>query len=472
LLINRYNKPLYFSYLPAFIAIFILALALTGCRTIKPEAPEMSDIDIPRPQQLPSDIDIPISIELKNYFKQAENSVSYEYTGKAQPCEGIRYEYYFKRSPFNIVGEGNKINLNFQGDYKIDLSYCAKCAFDQCIVPKISVSCGYGEPLRKIKIGYTSTFSMFSDYKIQSVTKLTTLEPIDRCKMTVFNLDATDRLISYIKAPLNELGAEVDKKVSAYDLKPTILDLWKTINEEIRFGSFGFMNLNPKSVRLSEFNIKGTILEFSLALTANPVLRTKSTQTPEIPLPNLQTYTPGKGFNINLDLFVSYDTLSKYLTDAIKGKELMLKKKKIILQSVEVYGIGNQKIVIGLSFGGRRKGILYLVGTPEYVPESKTLSFPDLKFDVKTKNLIFKSAKWLFNDKITAAIRTGSKYDLSTDLNDVKIMFQKELNKKLDESISSSGEVEDLNVMEIYPTKESLMLRAVSKGNLKIIIAD
>jgi len=451
---------------------FLVCLIFGACRTIKPEAPEMSEIDIPRPEQVASDIDIPISIELKNYFKQAENAVSYEYTGKEQPCEGIRYEYYFKRSPFNILGEGNKINLDFQGEYKIDLSYCAKCAFGHCIVPKIGASCGYGEPLRKIKIGYTSTFNILPDYRLQSATKLSKIEPVDRCNMTIFNLDATDRLIGYVKPPLNALGKEVDEKVSAYELKPTILELWKTINKEMRFGSFGFMNINAKSVRLSEFNIRGSILEFSLALTANPVLRTKSLQTPEATLPNLQPYKPGRGFNINLDLFVSYDTLSKYLTDAIKGKELMLKKKKIILQEVEVYGIGNQKIVIGLSFGGRRKGILYLVGTPQYVPENKTLSFPDLKFDVKTKNLLFKSAKWLFNDKITTAIRNGSKYDLSDDLKNVKTMFQKELNRKFDSSISASGEVTDLNVIEIYPTKESLMLRAVSTGNFRIIIAE
>lgn len=455
-----------------YLALLLSVITLSGCRTIKPDAPEMTDIDIPRPEQIPSDIDIPISIELKNYFRQAENAVSYEYTGKEQPCEGIRYEYYFKRSPFNITGEGNKINLNFQGDYKIDLSYCAKCAFGQCIVPKVSASCGYGEPLRKIKIGYTSSFGMLPDYRLQSVTKLTTVEPLDRCKMTVFNLDATDRLISYVKPPLNTLGAEVDKKVGAYELKPTILDLWNTINEEIRFGSFGFMNLNPKSVRLSEFNLKGSLLEFSLALTANPIIRTKSMPSPIVPLPNLQPYKSGRGFNINLDLFVSYDTLSRYLTEAILGKEIMLKKKKIILQKIEVYGIGNQKLVIGVSFGGRRKGILYLVGTPEYVPETKMLSFPDLKFDVKTKNLLFKTAKWLFNEKITNAIRTGSKYDLAPDLVNVKTLFQKELNRTFDATISSKGEVDELNVTEIYPTKDNLMLRAVSKGNMRIIITE
>lgn len=451
-----------------FIAVLLYGLFVQGCRTIQPAAPPESASYIPPPPQTLSEIEVPVRIDLTQYFKQAETAVPSSYSGKADPCEGLRYSYYFERSPFSFSGKQNTLYLDVAGAYKINLSYCAKCAFGECIVPKINASCGYGEALRKINVGFSTSFSIARDYTIQSLTRLEKLSPVDRCNMTVFNLDATDRLIGFVKPELNKLAAEVDKKIAAYPLKPEIQELWNTLNTEMTIGSFGFMSLNPKTIGVSALQTDGTLLNFSVILTANPILRTQSQKNVPGPLPNLIPYKPGNGFTVNMDLQLGYDTLSRYITQAVKDKVIMIKNKKVILKEITVYGIGQNKIATGIRFEGSRKGMLYLTGTPVYNSSLNMLEFPDLQFDVRTKSVLLKMARWMFSEKITKSMRSEARYNFTTDLDQTKKLLNKELNRVIDANIATEGTVNHLIVNGIYPTSGHLLIRTTGKGDMKI----
>lgn len=446
--------------------------AFYSCRTIKPEAPSLPDIDIPTVQQPKSEIDIPITAELKNYFRQAETSVPNEYSDSQEPCQGLRYKYMFRRSPFNISGSGNRINLSFQGEYWIDLTYCAKCAFNKCVVPKIGASCGVGEPLRKIDVGYSSTFRVLNNYRLSSSTSLVTLNPINRCAVTILNIDVTDRLIDFVRGPLNNLGAKVDEKVAGVDFKPQIQNLWNKVSTEIKLGDFGYLSVNPEALRLSALNLNGSVLNISVGMSAKPVITTESNQQPIAQLPDLSDYTPGNGFNIYLDLLASYDTLTKYVNKEVAGQTINIGRRKFTTTNARVYGIGNQKIVIAVDFKGSRKGTIYLTGTPNYNSISHELTFPDLAFDIKTRDLLLRIAKWLLNEKITTTLREKAKYDFTNILNDSKQKLQNEMNRNLGDNIVLSGQVNDLNIQDIYPAKSRLLLRTFANGKLKISIQE
>jgi len=428
----------------------------------------MASKPIPDPKQPNSVIDIPVTIDLKSYFNEADAEVDQEFKGEETPCEGLRYRYLFKRSPFDISGIGNKINLSFVGEYQIDLGYCAKCIMDNCIFPVVKGRCGIGEPMRKIKIGYSSSISLLSNYKLKSVTTLSQLIPIDRCKLTVLNLDATDKLIGYIRPPLTDLGKMVDQKIDSFDLKLKVNSFWKQLSTEMPLGSYGYLSLNPKSIGVGPLNMTGSDLDFSMALLAKPVIRTKSKPTPPISLPSLTAYNAGNGFRVILDLFISYDTLSKYVGAEVNGTVMKVNKRTFVINKVEIEGLGNEKIVVKVDFGGTRQGIMYLVGTPAYQSLTSQFTIPDLTFDVKTKSLLFKMARWLFNDKISNAIKEGVKYDFTPLIESSRLDLQKELNHDFGGGVSSKGHVSDLNLQEIFPAKDNIILRVLSEGSLKI----
>src|SRR5476649_347623 len=98
-------------------AVLVLPVVLYSCATMKPLAPIVAQADIPEIVQPVSNVEVPVTADLKSYFTQAENSVPNKYADNQQPCEGLRYNYTFTRTPFTITGSNNVVNLKFTGGY-------------------------------------------------------------------------------------------------------------------------------------------------------------------------------------------------------------------------------------------------------------------------------------------------------------------------------------------------------------------
>ncbi|MFB9844298.1 DUF4403 family protein [Mucilaginibacter ginsenosidivorans] len=457
------------------LAVIILPLVLYSCATTKLLAPVIvPTAEIPNVVQPVSDIEVPVTVDLKNYFVQAERSVPNKYTDNQQPCEGLRYQYVFTRTPFTITGSNNVVNLSFTGSYGFAASYCAKCAIfpgtgQTPIVPVISAQCGWaGEQPRRMQISYQSTISITPDYHLRSKTILYPApKPLDRCNVVMGTIDVTDRLIQYISDPLNDLGKQVDARIAAYNIRPMVEQIWKNLSTESKAGDMGYVYINPESVRLSSFNLNGSSLTFSVGLSAKPVFTTVSTQRSIKPLPNLSAYTPANGFNVYLDLHENYDHLTKTVNQQVAGMKADVAGKEFIVDNTKIWGSGKQ-VVMQVDFKGSSTGTIYLIGTPNYDAKTHELSFPDLSFDLQTKAWMLKAAKWMFNGKITDMIRQRATYNITQFLVDSKTRIQKEMSRDIGNGIRSDVLIHDLDIQAIYPTNEQLIIRTLSNGQIKV----
>ncbi len=437
-------------------------------------APDNTEDAIPKIIQPVSNVEVPVSVDLKSYFIQAENSVPVKYADSQQPCEGLSYAYTFTRTPFAITGSNNVVSLKFTGSYGLSASYCAKCASllgsgPHCLVPTVSAQCGMGdEPPRRMEISYQSTINVMPDYHLHSKTILYPApNPLDRCNVFLGHIDVTDRLIQFISSPLNDLGKQVDTKIAAYDIKPMVEQLWQSISTEFKLGDVGYLSVNPQSVRLSSFSLNGSMLNFSVGLSAKPVVTLVSNPPQQKPLPDLTTYAPASGFNIYLDLLENYDHLTNIVNQKLAGQSIKIAGDEFIVDNTKVYGIGKQ-IVLQVDFKGTSTGTIYLVGTPTYDQAKHELSFPDLSFDLHTKTWMLKAAKWMLNGKITDMVRRRATYNFSKFIADNKVRLQKELSRDLGNNINSEVAIQDLDIQAIYPTYEKLIIRTLSTGQIKV----
>jgi hypothetical protein len=123
-----------------------------------------------------------------------------------------------------------------------------------------------------------------------------------------------------------------------------------------------------------------------------------------------------------------------------------------------------------VNFSGKRSGILYLVGTPIFDKEKQIISFPDLTYDIDTKNKLLKSAAWLFDDLITDKIREAAIYDLKNDLKNNKTLVEKELNRDLDKNIRMNTKITSIVIDGIYPRNNELLIQSSLIGELKILV--
>jgi len=461
-------------YRMKFLSFTLITLLLCSCASIQPEAPEIIVKSVPVNVQPASIVVVPIKINLTPYFKETDKSIPKKFNGKQENCEDVSFAYVFQREPIVFKGSGNSILFDVDGKYSLDLNYCPKCTdlFGEkpsCVIPRVYVSCGTkGEAMRKVEVGYTTSIKLTPEFKLKANTSLRKFETIDPCEISVFKYDATALLKKEVTKVLKGLENDIDKQIGNVDLKKEAEKAWKILAEPISLGKYGFFNANPTKIGFDNLNFTGSAATAELALLMNPKLTTNAQTTKPIALPKLSDVPEGEGFNIFLDVVATYDSLSKIMTSELKGKEVNLKGKKVIFETIEIFGASNQQVSLKIGFSGSKKGIIFLLGTPAFDQEKQLLSFPDLSFDLNTKSALLKSAKWLFNDKITDALRKSSIIDLNPHLTTLKTLVEKQLNTTLSPGVLLKGKIKELKMHGIYPNNETLILRINSTGKLEL----
>ena len=92
----------------------------------------------------------------------------------------------------------------------------------------------------------------------------------------------------------------------------------------------------------------------------------------------------------------------------------------------------------------------------------------DIDFDIKSKNILLGSADWLFDKKITKEISKNARFELGAFIDTAKLSINKELNRELAKGIRSYGQIEEIDLIGIYPLSQSLIIRSNCSGDLSV----
>jgi hypothetical protein len=454
--------------------ILISAALLSSCRSINPEAPEITvQTDFTATPQKKSVINIPIKIDLKPYFDETNDETPTVFRGSEQTCEGVSYKYKFVRDDIKFDGKGNTLDFSIDGKYSLWLNYCPECtelfsSGGNCIIPRIYTSCGVDEPMRKMYVSYSSEIGVTNDYKLESKTKLKKVKAKSPCRITVFEYNATKKVEDEIRGAMKDVEKDIDAGISSVDLRPEMEETWQLMSEPTDLEGYGFLYLNPRNVSVSKIRYVGDTAYFNAILEAYPKIYLDTQIQEDVPMPDLTQYKPSKGFDITMDISASYDSLSSIITQNVAGTRMEVKGKEIEFKNVEVHGAMNNQLSLKIDFDGKKKGSLYLVGTPTFNADSQHISFPDMEFDIKTKSALLKSAKWLFDKKITDFIRESSSMDLDPYLDTLKSTLNENLRMELTKGIFMNGEVDQVQINSIHPRETELFIRISSNGKLEV----
>lgn len=447
---------------------------LVGCKTIEPIAPVVNEQRAPYPEQPVSTIVLPVSVDLSSYYQLADEQVDYKFDGSEQQCSGVSYSYHFERDPMKLTINDQTVDINVSGKYRIKMNYCPECTTifsdePHCVIPRLYFSCGYGEPMRRMKLQYRSEFELTSDYGIRTTTKLTELKAIDPCEISFIEYDITDELLKEVKKSLADLATDIDKQTAGISFKKEATELWNQAVTSIEIPGYGFVQLQPTSLQLTTPSIRNNILSTSLVMEAKPRFFTSKPEDQTIPLPPLKLTEsiPNDSLKLTADLHLRYDSLSVIMNRYVSGTKLLIKKREIILDSVRIAGANNQQLIFKVGFSGDKKGVLYITGKPAFNALLQQIELTEVDFDIETKSTLLKTAEWLFSDRILEEIAKNSKQDLKPQLD----LLLSELNKSLyieKEGFVVTGEMTALLVDHIYPETEQLIVRVSSKGKLSL----
>lgn len=450
----------------------IIVSVISACGSIKPEAPTTANQVLPT-QPLPtvaSTINVPIKVDLKSYIKLADQSFDKNFSGSDQPCSGLRYQYKVKREPLQLTGKGKTVYLGLDLAYGFSGEYCAACVYDNCVTPPIPFSCGWGdETLRKAKVKLQSDIELTSNYHVKSNTSFTDLIPIDPCRVTFANININDVLVKQLKPELGTFAKMIDAEIAKQDLKPYILPIWKAFQEDIQVPYTGFLRFQPQSLSVSELNMSGTILNFVVGLTATPTIQSSPWNKPITPLPNLSPYKKGSGFEVYTNLKLDYDSLSKQLFEMMKTQSFDLGKDKITITSLRLFPAAD-KLGIELGFQGTKKGVFYLLGSPNFDNAKNSLALKNVEYDLKTKNVLIKTAKWLLDETIRKKLESQMVFDMNELVTLTKKSINESLNQNMGNGIKTQGKLKSLELVDWSLQTEAIWVRAKTLGDISVVV--
>jgi hypothetical protein len=460
-----------------FNSLFILVLILTSCGSIIPVAPVIRASSPTIPPSVSGVVKIPLELDLTPYFREADKALDQQFSGKEEQCKGVSFQYKFKRDPLVFSGKEATLTSTIQGAYSIKANYCAQCTeiFGSdpfCITPRIYVSCGDDEPMRRISILFDSQLKLMTNYQLISQTKLKKVNIIDPCQFTFLNYDASKLIENEMTNFLRKSEKEIDHEISKLDLKTPLSEVWKAIQSPISIEPYGFLYFRPDAVGLADLEFKDNKVLANLEMSVSPLFSTNPLSLNQPNLPPLRNLGSKDEFNLPVLTLASYDSLNSALSANLVGIIIPFKKKGIVIQSAEIIGPVDSKILMKATFLGSKKGTLYLLGTPVYDTATQMITFPDLEFDIQTKDALLKSAKWLFDKKVTDLLREKAKYAIGKELDENRKNIEKSLNQKIDlgagKKANLKGKLNKLELLDIQVGSAGLELNFSIKGKLSL----
>jgi hypothetical protein len=273
-----------------------------------------------------------------------------------------------------------------------------------------------------------------------------------------------------LKEQLKDAGKEIEDSLKGINLRPQFQQLWNILNTSVRIHDIGFLKINPEKIRLSSLYARNDSLNISVGISARPLISLAKSADYKTVIPDISDFSQRSGFNIYIDAIMDYDSLSLLLTKELNGKRIDMDKvgKYIIIDKCIIYGADNEQLIIKIQFTGSETGIMYLTGKPVFDKEKNNIVVKQIDFDVKTRDLLIKTARWLFNRRIINELNKYASFDIQGYADTVLSKVNTAMNREWQKGIFSSGKVASLQVINIYPFKNSFILRCNAKGQLSI----
>lgn len=427
-----------------------------------------------------SEINIPVRVSLKPFYAMAEKNIDTVYTSPNYPKDWInadcatRYKYHFRRGPLQLSASGTVLNLSFTGFYQI-IGSTRACINNTIISPWTPpCNCGFDEGERKVNVSFSNSVFITPDYKIKLTVNRLEPQPIDKCTVCFWGQDITSVVMTGLKANLDFAKQEIDKSYGTIDLRSKFQQIWNRICQPYSLYNLGWLQVNPRSMRLNSLFAKNDSLYLNLGLSAHPVIGFEKPLVQNNAIPNLSTFSDKPGFNIFLDAVLNYDSLSNIVNAQIRDKRFDFKKgpvsKYVIIKDCKLLGMNNEKLIIQVNFTGSYDGLAYFTGIPVYDEKEQVIEMKDVDFDVKSKAAILKTAEWLFNKRITNELKKYSRFDLTGYIDTAKTTINQQLNKEWIAGIKSNGKINDIKLVGIYPTSKHLVIRSNCSGDLAVVV--
>jgi len=448
--------------------------ACDGSLDVDAPPPAMSaDIDTLPP--LPtSTLDIPLTYDLSPVVEALERAVPKTFgdIDERRQLSNKRMRVAFEaiREPFKVSLDGQTANLTAV------INYQGKGWYDAPFAPEVSGSCGIDQPKPRARIQIATALRITPEWKLRGRTRVGDVTPFsdtrrDQCRVTVFNIDVTGRVIEAARNAVTGKRSLIDQKIAALDIRPRFQKWWHLLQRPIPLTDSVWLQINPSAVRMGESVGRRRTLVTALGFSASPRIVTGSRPPPlETPLPPLYPAAVGDGLHILLDGVIGYDIASRLLEDKLKGKKIDRAGQTLEVSHVRLFGIGGGRLALELRFKGAAQGRIYFVGTPRYDAGTNELFVPDLDYDVGSVNALVSGLEWVKHNDVREFFRQRARWSVGSVMQKGREQLAKGLNRDLAPGVRLTADVKAVHGLAVNAQRSAILLRAQADANAKLTV--
>ena len=428
-------------------AITLAVLSLAACdRGLDIEAPPpavTADVDT-LPSLPTSTLDIPLTYDLSPVVQALEKSVPKKFGNinerhqiPGQPRMNVAFEAL--RDPFRVSLEGQTAHLTAV------VHYAGRGWYKPPVVGEVSGSCGTEGVRPRARIEVASALRITSQWQLRGKTRIAGVEPYsaatrDKCRVTVFNISVTGRVIEATRNLLKDKIGMVDQKIAAIDIRSRFEGWWHLLQRPIPLTDSVWLLINPSAVRMGEtVGVKRTLVT-ALGFSASPrVVTGRQPPTVATPLPPLYPAAVGDGLHILMEGVVDYSLATRLLERALVGKIVEGKGQTLVVRHLRLFGIGGGRLALELEFSGTVSGLV-------------------------------SGFEWLKHNEVRDYFRKNAKWSVGDVVQKGRVQLEKGLNRELAQGVKLTAEVKQVQGLSVHARRDAIRVRARADANARLTV--
>ena len=449
--------------------------------SLDPSPPAViADLPDTMPPAAPSIIDAPVAYDVSAAVDSLEQAVPRTFGNierRMQAGNNTRAHFAFvvAREPFRVRVNGTTISIS------TDVEFEGRVWYRPIIGPELSAACGTaGVPRPRVRATLVSSARLTPDWQLRTRTRVEKLEPVsnevrDRCRITIFRIDVTNRVIEATRRLLEQNIEKFDRNVARWNARARFEQLWRTLQRPIRFTDSVYMLINPYAAQLGSIGAVRDTLVAHVRLIASPRVvtggRPRDTEhMTDIPALG-RADSVGTGTHVQMDARFTYPVATTLLQRALVGRSIRQGTRRIRVADVQLSGIGGGRVALGVQLAGAVKGRVYFTGTPSLDRANRQVHVPDLEYDVGSVKLLVRGFEWMKRVDIRDFLRERARLPDSAGLGKLVDLAQRGTNRTLTPGVDLSLRIARAEGTAVLATTQDIRVRAVADAEMRLMIS-
>lgn len=442
-----------------FLSIVVVLTGLWGCTTPQPLAPQ--------PQYSMSQAEVPISIlyvpihltneALTSLIQQTLTDLDLRQFKGQQ--DGLNWS----------AALAGKVGIQLKGQEirsRIPLQIQVEKDFG------ISSVSATGE----LSLNLRTLYHIRPDWTVQTYTNLEdhtwVKKPVARVAGVQVSIGGLTDLV--LKSSKQQLTRQLDTEIQkALDLRVLLTPLWtalkrpRLISETMQL----WFRFEPQVVGIEPFIERDGALESAVHIEG--LTRLKAGSEPSLKDPDgMPRYATLENHEDSVHLLIHteipYSEAELMAEEQLIGKTFSSGSRKVTVEGVDLYGQANYMIA-SVRLAGSYKGQVHLRGKPVMNVASNAIELEDMDFDVQTRNVLHRSAAWLFKGNIRSSLEQALRFPLEDNLGQVRQEINDQLNHlPVGPWIRLTTPGLNLSVHEINLTQDGIAVNLLLSGRVEV----